>query len=74
MSVDPTPLQTAIGERLATLVEAGHDPEQVALAALDAACGFLCAARGPQWLAERLEIIARGLTGMLEAPSGHSTH
>jgi hypothetical protein len=42
-------------------IEAGHDPEQVALAALDMACGALSAARGPLWLAEQLETIARGL-------------
>jgi hypothetical protein len=71
MSVEPTPLQTAIGDTLARLVQAGHSPEEVALAALDAACGFLSAARGPLWVAEQLEAIARGL---VNAEPGHSKH
>jgi hypothetical protein len=61
-------------ENNATLVKAGHDPEQVALAALDMACGALSAARGPLWLAEHLEAIARGLVSMSQAPPGVSAH
>jgi hypothetical protein len=71
---EPTELEKAIGERLASLVQAGHSPEEVALAALDAACGFLSAARGPLWVAEQLEAIARGLVTVANAEPGQSKH
>jgi hypothetical protein len=67
--VEPTDLEKALAEKFATLVKAGHDPEQVALAALDMACGALSATRGPLWLAEQLEAIARGLVSGAEVPS-----
>jgi hypothetical protein len=69
MTTGSTDLEKAIADRLATLVQAGHDPEQVALAALDMACGVLSAARGPLWLAQQLEAIARGLVAMSENAS-----
>ena len=67
MKVEPNELEKALADKCAALVKAGHDPEQVALAALDMACGALSAARGPLWLAEQLETIrstcmARGPT------------
>jgi hypothetical protein len=43
MKVEPNELEKALADKCAALVKAGHDPEQVALAALDMACG----ARGP---------------------------
>jgi hypothetical protein len=70
--VEPNDCEKAIADRLASLVQAGHSPEQVALAALDAACGFLTAVRGPLWLAEQLESIARGLVA--EAEPTRSKH
>jgi hypothetical protein len=71
---EPTELEKAIADTLASLVQAGHSPEEVALAALDAACGFLTAARGPLWVAEQLEAIARGLVGMANAEPRQSKH
>ena len=72
MTIQPTDLEKTLGDSMAALVKAGHNPEQVALAALDAACGFLAAARGPLWLAEQLEAIARGLVSMPEAKPGRT--
>jgi hypothetical protein len=74
MRAEPNELEKQLADRFATLVKAGHDPEQVALAALDMACGALSAARGPLWLAEQLEAIARGLVSMAQAPPGVSAH
>jgi hypothetical protein len=74
MKVEPNELEKALADKCAALVKAGHDPEQVALAALDMACGALSAARGPLWLAEQLETIARGLVSMTEAEPGPRKH
>jgi hypothetical protein len=74
MAAERSELEKQLADKFATLVKAGHDPEQVALAALDMACGALSAVRGPLWLAEQLEIIARGLVSMAQAPAGVSTH
>jgi hypothetical protein len=74
MAEERTYLEKALAEKFAGLVKAGHNPEEVALAALDAACGFLSAARGPLWLAEQLDAIARGLVRAAEPPPGHSAH
>jgi hypothetical protein len=73
MTAEPNELEMRLADEFAALVKAGHDPEQVALAALDMACGALSAARGPLWLAEQLEAIARGLVGA-QAPPGVSAH
>jgi hypothetical protein len=72
--VMPDELEKELATSFATLVKAGHDPEQVALTALDMACGALSAARGSLWLAGQLETIARGLVSMAEAEPGPRKH
>jgi hypothetical protein len=47
MRAEPNELEKQLASKFAALVKAGHDPEQIALAALDMACGALSAARGP---------------------------
>ena len=74
MRAEPTELEKQLADKFAMLVKAGHDPEQVALSALDMACGALSAARGPLWLAEQLQTIARGLVSMAQVSPGASAH
>jgi hypothetical protein len=74
MMAEPNELETQLANDFAKLVKAGHDPEQVALTALDMACGALSAARGNLWLAEQLEAIARGLVSTMQAPPGLTAH
>jgi hypothetical protein len=49
MKAEPNELEKQLANEFAKLVKAGHDPEQVALTALDMACGALSAARGHLW-------------------------
>ena len=62
MMAEPNELETQLANDFAKLVKAGHDPEQVALTALDMACGALSAARGHLWLAA----IAHGLVSAVQ--------
>jgi hypothetical protein len=70
MRAEPSDLEKQLADKFAMLVKVGHDPEQVALSALDMVCGAPCAARGPLWLAEQLQTIARGLVSMAQVPPG----